>query len=921
MRSDFLGDCAQFRDLPEAINESQYLIPRMTRDQRRDAIKGPVGVAGGTISPSLVQELLNDMGDDPDQLPILQHALMRTWEESTPEGHLELDDYKEVGGMADALSIHADEALEDLTKGRSPEKSVRLHLLAQRLFRAITERGPDNREVRRPMLLKDICEIADCSEEEMIEVIEIFRAKQRSFLMPPAPTPLTGDSRIDISHESLIRQWVSLKQWVANEAHDVETYLRLAQDAQRHAAGTYDLLGKTSEEFNRTWWDEAQITSGWAAYHFDSLSREEVLAYLDRSRQQWIDEEEARIQAERDRLRRTRQFATVLGLLLLVAIGIGVFAVIQWDKATNLAKDFETKSEEATQLASDFQSKSEEATQLASDFQSKSEEANRLAEDFKSQSQESNRLAEEANRLAKDFESRTYDANYNLATVFEEKARTAVENQSIKEEWLYTLEALRKEIGPNYQQPVSLGILMNPEKRQEIFRSSWTSPTGLTSEVRSVAFSPDGQTIASASARQHRSALGAQLGPGDCPAHGTYILAVYSVAFSPDGQTIAFASRDNTVRLWERSSGQEIAQLTGHTSSVWSVAFSPDGQTIASASADNTVRLWERSSGQEIAQLTGHTSSVYSVAFSPDGQTIASASADNTVRLWERSSGQEIAQLTGHTSDVWSVAFSPDGQTIASASNDNTVRLWERSSGQEIAQLTGHTSSVLSVAFSPDGQTIASASDDNTVRLWERSSGQEITQLTGHTSEVYSVAFSPDGQTIASASIRQHRSALGAQLWPGDRTAHGTYIRRLERGLQPRWADHRIRFQRQHRSALGAQLWPGDRTAHWTYILRLERGLQPRWADHRIRFRRQHRSALGAQLWPGDHTAHGTYIRGLQRGLQPRWADHRIRFHTTTPFGSGSAARARRSHSSRDIHPPSGAWPSAPMGRPSHPLP
>ena len=316
MRSDFLGDCSQFRDLPEAINESQYLIPRMTRDQRRDAIKGPVGVAGGTISPSLVQELLNDMGDDPDQLPILQHALMRTWEESAPEGHLELDDYKEVGGMADALSIHADEALEDLTKGRSPEKSVRLHLLAQRLFRAITERGPDNREVRRPMLLKDICEIADCSEEEMIEVIEIFRAKQRSFLMPPAPTPLTGDSRIDISHESLIRQWVSLKQWVANEAHDVETYLRLAQDAQRHAAGTYDLLGKTSEEFNRTWWDEAQITSGWAGYQFNSLSREEVLDYLDRSRQQWIDEEEARIQAERDRLRRTRQFATVLGLVL-----------------------------------------------------------------------------------------------------------------------------------------------------------------------------------------------------------------------------------------------------------------------------------------------------------------------------------------------------------------------------------------------------------------------------------------------------------------------------------------------------------------------------------------------------------------------------------------------------------------------------
>ncbi|HLM56052.1 MAG TPA: hypothetical protein VK422_07960, partial [Pyrinomonadaceae bacterium] len=150
MRSDFLGDCSQFWGLPEAINDGQYLIPRMTRDERREAVAGPVAVGGGRISPPLVNRLLNDVGDNPDQLPILQHALMRTWDrwaagarDSRP---LDLPDYEAVGTMSDALSRHADEAYEELPDERS-------RLIAEKLFKALTERAADSRETRRPTSL------------------------------------------------------------------------------------------------------------------------------------------------------------------------------------------------------------------------------------------------------------------------------------------------------------------------------------------------------------------------------------------------------------------------------------------------------------------------------------------------------------------------------------------------------------------------------------------------------------------------------------------------------------------------------------------------------------------------------------------------------------------------------------------------
>ncbi|MDB9539894.1 30S ribosomal protein S6 [Anabaenopsis arnoldii] len=195
--------------------------------------------------------------------------------------------------------------------------------------------------------------------------------------------------------------------------------------------------------------------------------------------------------------------------------------------------------------------------------------------------------------------------------------------------------------------------------------------------------------------------------------------SVCSVAFSPDGRTLASASW-RTIQLWDVATQEEIATLTRHSYGVLSVAFSPDGRTLASGSDDGTIKLWDVATQGSIATLTGHSGSVRSVAFSPDGRTLASGSRDETIKLWDVATQGSIATLTGHSNWVRSVAFSPDGRTLASGSDDETIKLWDVATQGSIATLTGHSYGVWSVAFSPDGRTLASGSEDSTIKIWRR---------------------------------------------------------------------------------------------------------------------------------------------------------------------------------------------------------
>jgi tetratricopeptide (TPR) repeat protein len=350
MRSDFLGDCSQFRDLPEAINRGQYLIPRMTREERRLAITGPVAVGGGEISPRLLNRLLNDVGDDPDQLPILQHSLMRTWDHWLADrkdgAPLDLDSYLAIGGMTDALSRHAEEAFEELG-------STRRKRVAELAFRRLTEKGPDNREVRRPTTVRELCAVAQASEAEMVAMLDTFRRAGRSFLMPPTDVTLTADSLIDISHESLIRGWGRLCQWVELEAESGKTYRRLAESATRFGRGVAGLLHDPDLEVALNWWKENEPNEAWAQLYDPAFA--ETKAFLEKSRKA-RDADVAEKQRQRRRqLRRAQAVAAVLLVLLAASTWLGVRARQMADnvRSTNAQLRVQKDSADAARVRAD----------------------------------------------------------------------------------------------------------------------------------------------------------------------------------------------------------------------------------------------------------------------------------------------------------------------------------------------------------------------------------------------------------------------------------------------------------------------------------------------------------------------------------------------------------------------------------------
>jgi len=337
---------------------------------------------------------------------------------------------------------------------------------------------------------------------------------------------------------------------------------------------------------------------------------------------------------------------------------------------------------------------------------------------------------------------------------------------------------------------------------------------GHTSPVHSVAFSPDGKKVVTASGDQTGRIWDTESGKELQELWG-HFAPVISAAFSPDGKRIVTLSADTNVKIWDTESGNVLKTLHGHVGYVLSATFSPDGTKIITAGNDKTARIWCVDSGEMLQKLDGHAGAVYFATFSPDGKRIVTTGGgavrttsfmgfpaplvgDRTARVWDAETGREVQKLTGYTGTDTLIfaSFSPDGSKIVTAcrGEGQTIVIWDADSGKalkalqvnypksvafapdsktvvvwgkiaivwdieeegecnnRIRKLDAHTSGVTFAAFSPNGKMLVTTSYDNTARIWDADSGEELRNLEGHAKWIVGAAFSPDGKKVATAS-------------------------------------------------------------------------------------------------------------------------------------------------------------------------
>jgi WD40 repeat protein len=301
MRSDFLGDCAQFEGLPELINRSQYLTPRLSRHDYQRVIEEPARVFGGHVAPGVTSRLLNDMVNIPDQLCVVQHALLMMWRRARRRPgkpvEIRVEDYEAIGGLSEALSRHAEEVLEDIELPEKQEtnlapqelsglvekpKTIDKYEIAERMFRCLTEGSGRGSDVRRPTRFAELLQVTRADEKDLRAIIDAFRAPGSNFLMPPPSIPIKDSTIIDISHESLIRGWKRLKAWSLKEFESAVMYRRIEQTAKLWIEGRAALWSSPDLERALLWRSEQDPSQPWAKRYGNDFDT--ALTFLDASR-------------------------------------------------------------------------------------------------------------------------------------------------------------------------------------------------------------------------------------------------------------------------------------------------------------------------------------------------------------------------------------------------------------------------------------------------------------------------------------------------------------------------------------------------------------------------------------------------------------------------------------------------------------
>jgi WD40 repeat protein/serine/threonine protein kinase/two-component SAPR family response regulator len=756
LRADFYDRPLEFQALGKLLKGSTEIVLPMTPEELTWAVREPAQSMGVALEEGLAEVIVADVAGQPGSLPLMQYALTELYERRRGN-QMTREAYQEIGGVSGALGRRAEELYESLD---DDEREA-----ARQLFLRLVTLGEGVEDTRRRVLRSelaaivsadnrrpaagDVAPVADQQPAVITRMIDFFGAAR---LLTFDHDPATRGATVEVAHEALLREWARLRSWLDDCRDDIRSQRRLTRAAAEWLAAdkdeSYLLHGTRLAQFEG--WSEASgiaLTQDENAFLEASIGARKARQAAEEARrhqelktaQKLAETEKARAEAEFGRAeeqastaRRLRQRAIGLAIVLVIAVGLAVLALVFGRASSRNAALAATREAEAVASAAEAQN-----VALVSGAQA---------------------------ALAK------HDTDTALALAWQAVALNpdSALAQSQLSEAAYSPGTVRRFVGHT---DFVTAVALSPDERTMLSASwdheliFWDMATGEilwrrdrhTDSINDVAVSPDGRTAVSASEDKTVILWDVQTGQF-IRQFDDYNGAVVAAEFSPDGRTIVAGGWDDELPLirWDIETGQVIRRYEGDATGMQNIEFTPDGSAILSGSNDGKLILWDAQTGEIINQMDAGldeaSGSLREIAISPDGLTVAAGLANSEVLLWDLETGELIRRYQIDVGGAQTIAFHPNNGTLLIGGLSGNLIILDLQTGEILSTLTGHHETIMDLAIMHNARYVISASGDKTLRLWDLDGGNVIRRFAESGKQLFEVDLSPDERTALSGS-------------------------------------------------------------------------------------------------------------------------------------------------------------------------
>lgn len=696
LRADFYDRPLLVEGFADLIRTRTAVIVPLNSDELRATIVEPAARVGLNIDQDLLATIVADVQNEPGALPLLQYALTEIFEQR--DGNtFTLAAYQAIGGVTGALARRAEEIFL--------EQDAAEQQVIQQIFMRLVALGEGTEDTRRRATWHELISVAP----QVAIVQHVLDTFGKYRLLSFDSDPQSREPTVEVAHEALIRQWGRLRDWLNESRQDIRNQRLLASAAQEwldsHHDSSFLLRGARLVQFEEWQKDlHLALTQSELEYLMASIAERTKQEEAEQIRQENEQRLEQRAQS------RTRNLLVVMSVATLLSIALSAFAFNQQAVARAAEQQAQARANQLLSL----------------------------------------NLADQAQQA---FDNGDRDTAVALVLNATDINR---EDPAVERALAFIAYASGTRLLFDNHDGAIFNVIVSPDGQRVLSTSGRLFPTDALND---------------ASVRYWDLNTGEEIWR-----YSDFNDSVYSVAFSPNGTYAFIGSEDNSLRRINLETQEVDRFYEGHTEAVFSLAVSPNGQYLASASGDvfasvlrigfqsvdNSVRIWDIETGEQLRIFEGHEAVVLGVWFHPlDENLIFSASGDGTVRIWNIETGEEVQQFD---SDGWVSAadISPDGRYVVAATGaptDTIVRtgaptiiMWDTETGQEVGRFDGHTEAIISVQFSPDGTRLISSSQDKTVRLWDVDTQEQIEAFSEHTGFVTYTRFVGDGSQAISSS-------------------------------------------------------------------------------------------------------------------------------------------------------------------------